>query len=464
MRRTSCLAVLALSTAVLGPAAVLSGGCEVSPAVMVVHLGPGEKAQPIRGDTVKTRRGSQEAYVGLRPGFYVIRSADDWHNAWTGGNAPPMPATLDTATSMLLLAVAESKDTVSLVVQKVVETGDRLHVWVRETKAGQNCTPKLERTPFDAVVTPRIDKPLRIYVEDERAESCGDPPAVSVNCRLNDTPAWTQKLVAQPGDNIDCEMSSETRGKFALIDSALTLGELPGGSSAKLAYTKGPARGTFAVDVFGSYVVRAEATDEAGRKSQATATIDALPPKTRDVLVQLVWTNFDVSDDPDTFPRVKLRATEETLDARKKPSTIECSLDTPRPDLCEVKTRSAYTHMKLKASDKHIALDVLYADERIEKGPLVCIQLYFDGARTGETCDRKHRDADERWQVGAVDMATGKLLDTSAGVGDAGAGGGGDGGDGGSTDGGASATKKPPVVKQPIPKPPIPKPLPSPKR
>jgi len=447
-----------LCSAAFGGAAVFSGGCASSPAITVVHLSPGERTQQaIRGDNVKTRRGGQEAYVGLRGGYYVVRSVEDWQNAWPGGNAPPMPSTLDTRTSMLLLAVAESKDTVQLQIQKSVETGDALHVWVRETKAGQNCTPKLEHTPFDAVVAPRIDKPLKFYVDEDRAESCGEAPAVSVSCRLNDTPAWSPKLVAQPGDNIDCEMRSETRGKFALVDSALTLGELPGGSSAKLSYTKGPSRGAFAIDVFGTYQVRAEATDEAGRKSQATATIDALPPKTHDVLAQLVWTNFDVSDDPDTFPRVKLRATEEPLDAKKKAAPVECSLDTPRPDVCDVKTRSAYTHMKLKASDKHVALDVLYTDERIEKGPLVCIQLYFDGTRTGETCDRKHRDADERWQIGVVDMATGKLLEAPAGAADAGA-----AADGGSADDGG--TKKPPTVKQPIPKPPIPKPLPSPKQ
>lgn len=460
MRRTSCLTVLTFSTLLLGGAAVAGGGCASSPAVTVVHLGPGERTQQaIRGDNVKTRRGGQEAYVGLRGGYYVIRGVDDWQNAWPGGSAPPMPATLDTRTSMLLLAVAEAKDTVQLQIQKTVETGDALHIWVRETKTGQNCTPKLEHPAFDAVVAPRIDKPLRFYVDEERAESCGEAPSVSVNCRLNDTPAWLQKLAAQPGDNIDCEMHSETRGKFALVDSALTLGELPGGSAAKLSYTKGPARGAFAIDVFGTYQVRAEATDEAGRKSQATATIDVLPPKTRDVLVQLVWTNFDVSDDPDTFPRVKLRAhgTDTPLDAKKKPAAVECSLDTPRPELCEVKTRSAYTHMKLKASDKPIALDVLYTDERVEKGPLVCIQLYFDGTRTGETCDRRHRDADEHWEVGSVDMATGKLIEPPAAAADAGA----PSADAGAGD--AGGAKKPPVVKQPIPKPPLPKPLPSPK-
>ena len=107
----------------------------------------------------------------------------------------------------------------------------------------------------------------------------------------------------------------------------------------------------------------------------------------------------------------------------------ECSVTTARPELCDVKTRGAYTHMTLKAGDKHIPLDVHYADERAEKGPLVCIQVYFDGARTGETCDRKHRDLDEHWNVGIVDMATGKILDPAPVVADAGApGSGADGG------------------------------------
>jgi hypothetical protein len=433
MRRTSWLAVF--STSVVGAVALLAAagapGCGVSPAISVVHFGTDQKGDDIKGDAVKTRRSGQEAYVGLHSGYYVIRTLDDWRGAWPSGKEAALPASLDGGRSMLFLGVAEDKDAVELRIQKVIETGDHLHVWVRETRAGENCTPNVERTPFDAVVAPRIDKPVKYYVEEVRAESCGPPPAVAVNCRVGDARDWKPKVTAQPGDSVDCEMHAESRGKFAIVDSALLLGELPGGSSAKLAYAKGPSRGTFSVDVFGTYTIRGEATDEGLRKTQATATVDALPPKTNDVLVQLVWTNFDVSDDPDTFPRVKLRATEETVRGRKP---VECSLDSPHPDVCEVKTRSAYTHMKLKASDKHVPLDVFYTDERIEKGPLVCVQLYFNGVRTGETCDRQHRSAEERWQVGTVDMATGTLIGAAGGA-DAGA----DGGDGG-TDASAATT------------------------
>ena len=440
MRRTSCLAVLVVCTPLLGLGGVpLAGGCGVSPAVTVVHLGPGEKGEPVTGDAVKIRRAGQEAYAGLRGGFYVVRNADDWRGAWPGGGEPPFPANLDPTRSMLLLAVAENKDTVTLHIDKVVETATMVAVWARDTRMGEGCTAKPDRPPFDAVVSPRIDKPVKFFVSEERAESCGEAPAVTVNCRANDAATWAPKVSAQPGDRIDCEMSGASRGKFALTDSVLTLSDLPAGSTAKLAYVKAPVRGAFLLDVFGTYGVNAEATDDGGRRSSAKATIEALPPKTRDVLVQLVWTNFDVSDDPDTFPRVKLRAIEEGPTPK---GNKECSLEAPRPELCEVKTHSAYTHMRLNASDKRLPLDLVYVDERIEKGPLVCVQLYFDGARTAETCDRKHRDPDERWQVGTVEMESGKLADPMA-IADAGA-------DGGGTD--AGAAKKPPLKPPAKPK------------
>lgn len=406
MRRTLCLAFLVLC-------------CGVSPAITVIHLGAGEKSETITGDPVKFKRGGQEGYVGMRGGFYVIRSAEDWRGAWPGGaEAAPFPTTLDPSRAMLVLGIAENQDTSALHIDKIVETASLVAVWVRDTHTGQGCTAKPERAPFDAVVTPRIDKPVKFFVSEERAESCGEAPAVTVNCRVNDAAAWAPKVTGQPGDTVDCEMSAASRGKFAITDSALTLSELPAGSTAKLAYSKAPVRGTFSLDVFGTYNVRGEATDDSGRKTTSMALVEALPQKSRDVIVQLVWTNFDVSDDPDTFPRVKLRAIEPgaTAKAASKP----CSVDEPNASLCEVKTRSAFTYMTLRASAKKLPLEVLYTDERIEKGPLVCVQMYFEGARTGETCDRMHRDAAGRWAIGTLDMETGRLLDPEA-IADAGA-------------------------------------------
>jgi hypothetical protein len=36
------------------------------------------------------------------------------------------------------------------------------------------------------------------------------------------------------------------------------------------------------------------------------------------------------------------------------------------------------------------------------------------GVRSGETCDRQHRDPEERWQVGTIEMETGKLIEPAA--------------------------------------------------
>jgi hypothetical protein len=272
-----------------------------------------------------------------------------------------------------------------------------------------------DKTPVEALYVPRIEKPVKFYVEEARAESCGEPPITQLKCRRAEDKEWVTKLEVQPGDQVDCELTSETRGKFAVVDRALLFSDVPGGSTAKLAYQKGPTRATFRVDAFGTYGLRGEAVDESGRKGTAKLESTATPPKTKDALVQLVWTNFDPVDDPDTFPRLTLTAMSHLAsDAR------ECSLDKQPRVLCEVKRFSAYTVMKMRPSSQKMPLSVRYVDERVEKGPLACIHIWFDGTRTGEICDRRHRNPDERWDVGVLDMETGKLGDPLPPVADAG--------------------------------------------
>jgi len=218
-----------------------------------------------------------------------------------------------------------------------------------------------------------------------------------------DSKDWVQHITAQLGDMIECTTDAETRGSFAVVDRALMLTDLPAGSDTKLQYHRGPTRATFRVDVFGNYVINAEAIDESGRKGIAKVEITATPPKSKEPLIQILWTSFGKTDDQDTFPRLSLYAS--TTGAPKR----ECSLDKQPPELCELRRYGAYTVMKLRPSDEKMPLTVRYLDERAEKGPAPCVQIWFDGVRTAEACDRKHRDADERWEVGVLDAATGKL-------------------------------------------------------
>lgn len=375
--------------------------------VSVYRLGVGDKSDGLQGDPVKSRRPPQDSFAGAARGYWVVRTAEDWNKAWPDGQVPAFPQSLDTSTSMALMAVPDSRDAVGVKIAKIVESTGFIHVWVRETMRGEACmTHASDKTPVEALYVPRIEKPVKFYVEEARGESCGDPPVTALKCRKAESKEWVTKLEVQPGDLVDCELTSEARGKFAVVDRALFFSDVPGGSTAKLAYQKGPSRATFRVDAFGTYGIRGEATDDSGRKGLAKIEVIASPPKSKDALVQLVWTNFDPGDDPDTFPRLKLTATAGTA-----PSARECSLDRQPPDLCEVRRFSAYTMMKLQPSSEKLSLAVRYIDERADKGPLACVHVWFEGARTAELCDRKHRDPDERWDVGVLDMATGKLAE-----------------------------------------------------
>lgn len=381
----------------------LAAACTTTPAITVVRTTPGDKVEEINGDPVKLKRGPQEPYAGARPGFYAIRGQEDWERAWPSEHTPAMPTTLDTSRQMVFLAVSESRDVTRIKVQRVLETGTFLYVWVRETKKGEHCVHKATERAFDAVVAARADKPVKVFIEEEPGESCGEPPVAAAECRLKSQESWASKIEAQPGDAVECMMTATARGRFELVDRLLSMAELPAGSTSKLAFKKSAERAELEVDVYGTYSLAAEAVDEAGRRGKATATIDVKPPKTKDVLVQLVWAGFDRTDMPDTFPRVNLRVAEEG------PKGQRCSAEIPIPGLCDVKTRGAYTYMRIPESSRRLPISVQYLDERIANGPGPCVHVWYDGARTAETCDRAHRDADEIWRVGTLDTSTGKL-------------------------------------------------------
>ena len=44
-----------------------------------------------------------------------------------------------------------------------------------------------------------------------------------MRCRIGETTWWATELVAQPGDSIDCEMTADSRGRFALVDRSMVL-------------------------------------------------------------------------------------------------------------------------------------------------------------------------------------------------------------------------------------------------
>ena len=386
----------------------LGAACSTTPPLTVVKLSKGEVAEDVKGDPVKLKRPDQEVFAGGKPGYRVIRSHDDWNAAWPTGNVPDLPEALrDQQRVMGIFATSESKGTLSLKIKRAVETAEMIFIYVSEQKLGENCLRKQANRAFELVTAPRLDKPVRFYVQAEAGESCGPPPVASAECRIAGQEKWYPILQAQPGDAIECALTGSSTGKFEIIEKILSMGELPSGSSAKFKFTKGSERGTYEVDVYGKYTIKGEVADEGGRHATAEATIEVKPPKVKDVLVQLVWTGFDIKDYADAFPRVNLRVQEPGARGQR------CSADIEVPGLCSVKTRGSYTYMTIPAGSRQLPISVQYLEERPEKGASPCVHVWYDGARTAETCDHGKRDAEEIWRVGVLDTSTGKLLDSA---------------------------------------------------
>ncbi|MBX3259058.1 MAG: hypothetical protein KF782_05015 [Labilithrix sp.] len=386
-------------------AALVGGACVPTPPITVVHVGKSAVKDEVVGDPVKMRRPAADTYAGIRGGAYVVRSGEDWQGMWRHApEQPAFPSTIDPTNEMLVLVATEDAIVSQLTIKHAVETAEAMTVFVRQTMLGEGCVRKSdERAGLDAVVTRRVDKPVKFYIEDEDGPSCGEPPKAEIGCRLATAQTWNAKLTAKTGDVIECELSSVATGKYELVDQTLSLVDAPPGSNAKLAFSKGPTRATLALDAFGTYAVRAEATDEAGRRGRATAFIEVLPKKTRDVLLQLTWSDVDMSEVITPLPRVLLRVTQEG------PRGQRCSAEVPVPGLCDAKTRGSYTYMKIPASRRKLPVSLLYLDERAQEGPAPCINVWFNGERTLAVCDRDHRHAEDRWEIGTLETWTGKL-------------------------------------------------------
>lgn len=381
-----------------------------APPVTVVRVGKTVANPEGATDRVSTRRVPTDAtYAGIRGGTFIARSEDDWGLLWKPGTAPPkFPAS--SSGEMVVVVASDDPNVSKIKVRRVVETGQLMTVFVRETILGEGCVRKPEeRVGSDAVTMARTEKPVKFFIEDEDDASCGGLPKAEVACHVTSAPAPSAPsaaLAATAGDVAECELRASTTGKYALVDQQLTLVEAPPGSNAKLAFAKGSAKATLPLDTFGTFLLRADATDEAGRKGKSTTRIEVVPKKAREALVQVTWADMEVVDGSE--PRVVLRA------AQEGPRGQRCSAEVPVPGLCDAKSRGPFTSMKIPASKRTVALSVLYLDDKAANAATPCVNVWFDGERTMEACDKEARRAEGKWELGVLDTATGKITPPAA--------------------------------------------------
>jgi hypothetical protein len=401
--------------------------CGGAPQIVVEPNAPGAMSTPEQGDTIKFTRKDSERYAGHSPGFFVVRSPEEWDRFWADapqGTKPARPL-VNFDEQMLAVGYAKSSDAAELRFMRVVDTGGSIHIYVEERTAGAGCPPK-EDGPYDVIAIERSDKTTHFHIDRLPLDACNTAaPTGKIICRKAGAVDWSERIKAVPGETIECE-ADKSKSKNTAADSNWLFSELPPGSMAKLSFSREGQRVSFPIDTFGHFVIGLELSDDQGHSSTASTTIESLPPPGEPFL-ELVWTHFDPNDDPSTFPRIQLHVTEVTkrvAEAAKTHSAkdagappppakgADCTIDAPvKPPWCDIKVANFLTLLHFHPTPAAgYEVDVHYDDDRYVGGPVPCVRGFLDGKATADRCDRLKRDADSTWHVGILEGNTAAFI------------------------------------------------------
>ncbi len=381
----------------------------VTPNRVIVREGrEGDKSVREIGVDVELSHLPTDGYVDQRVGYHVLHSSDDWLRMWKEPRPdhknPPAPP-LDWSSTMAIVATSGDPDATGYAIERAVQTGRTLHVYVDETLPGRKCkAPPPRSAPRSDIVTlPATDLDVMVHVSRELEDSCGRAPDVVVTCKVEGQTVGTGKLQAAPGAAVECD------GTKVSVDSGVVTGRnwglraLPTSSFTQLAIEPGALRAKLTLDAFGSYAIGLEVSDSQDKQGRAQATIEVAPPPGATVL-QLGWTKFDPKDDPSTFPRYELHVTDLSRRA-------DCTLAAPKP-WCDIKSVGSLEQVTLRPAPKsRYAVAVTYVDDRFQGAPVLCFRNFVPGAKVVETCDDTVRAPASVWAPGALDLETGAFED-----------------------------------------------------
>ena len=403
--------------------ALVLGAC-VSRNRVVVHPPhlDDRTAPDIAGQDIEMKILPTEGFTDPKIGFYAVKSTDDWLMVWKDPRPdvrhPPLPAGIDFKTQMLLVAVFEGAATTGLELTSVRRSPDALHAYLTETLVGEGCKGPPARAQAWMVVAAIATTDLDVHFHTDRMheDRCSAAPEAKVLCRVAGSgQAGTDKLIGQPGQTIDCDgMKSTAAAGTSIVDRNWYLEQSPLGSTARVTTAKSTMGVTFPLDAWGPYVVRHEVSDDSGKMGRGTATID-VPPPAGITAVELVWSHFDRSDDPSTFPRMQLHIIDHPapLGDRQR----DCSLDAQKPGWCEIAEVGVTQQAKVKPQDKHrYRVEVRYVDDRFKGAPIACVRTFPAGSKPVDICEYPDtiRKAGSVWSLGALDLVDGTFADPNA--------------------------------------------------
>lgn len=441
----------------VGGALALAAACVPQTLGLTVRHANGVDPQPEGGDPMATTPVPGDALAHHKPGYAVLRTTDDWDLFFADPSLRPVG--IDFTQQMVIAAYADDSTLSALQIRKVADAGGQVNVFATEVAPGDGCPQRQDHPAYTLVTVDKKNEPVLIYVDREQGARCqADPPTVSVQCRVPPAKEWTENISAPLGQTVECAATTDPNQHRTIVDRDWSIRELPRGSDARVTLIDEARKASIVVDALGTYRLRIAATDEAARVGEAIAKIEA-PPPSDDLYVEMVWSNFTSSDDPDTFPRVELRAKEpggrdvnvmptpakaqSVLNQRRppgapaltpaKPVANLCTIDlADHPLWCDTWKYGKNTVMRLRGgSVGRFAITVHYVDDRFAGAPVACIRTFAKGKMALELCDNQIRKADSNWEIGAIVEATGRfdipeeapVVDGGAplGVGDAGA-------------------------------------------
>ena len=393
--------------AAFAASAALALSCAPGPALFVHTARIGQTSQPELGRPIAFQSITRPDQVGHpKSEFALLRSQEDWDLFFADHPQHAHARSVDFSKVAVLASYVSEPDASQLAATQVIDTGSALHVYMHEVFPGDGCKGHAGPLAYELITIPNTKKPVHVHVDSVRSAACGASVGAALSCRLNSDAKWISgNLAAKVGDIVECKATIQTGGRL-MVDRTWLLTETPKGSVTKLQFQDGGALVRFPVDVFGSYRVRVEATDEDNKRGVAQSLVDAAVSE--GTFVEMSWSNFEVSSDPAKFPKVELHAADSP---GASPARHDCSATTggvERPAWCEVQTSSASTLLRLhKDPPGRYAVSVRYAGERTAASPVLCVRTIAAGAVVTEGCDSAVRKAGAVWDVGTVDEASG---------------------------------------------------------